>query len=132
MPYMWHPQRKHTNEHIYKTETDSQICRVKLCLLQGIKVGGWEAASLEHWRRHVHMALFKMNDQQGPRVEHGERCLSSCGRLVLWREAAHIWMAEALYSPGGMSTTMSIGNSPTQNKSGNKLLQLRITSQLPG
>ena len=22
-PYMWHPKRNHTNEHIYKTETDS-------------------------------------------------------------------------------------------------------------
>ena len=41
-------------------------------------------------------------------------------------------MAEALHSPGGMSTTMSTGNSPTQNKNGNELLQLRITSQLPG
>ena len=24
IPYMWHPKRNRTNEHIYKAETDSQ------------------------------------------------------------------------------------------------------------
>ena len=38
IPYMWHPRRNHTNEHIYKIDTDSQISRRNLRLPQGNKL----------------------------------------------------------------------------------------------
>ena len=38
IPYMWHPKRNHTNEHIYKIKTDSQISRMNLRLPQGNKL----------------------------------------------------------------------------------------------
>ena len=35
IPYMWHPKGNHTNEHIYKIKTDSQISSMNLRLPQG-------------------------------------------------------------------------------------------------
>ena len=44
---MWHPKGNHTNEHIYKIETDSQISSMNLRLPQGENaVVGVEARSL--------------------------------------------------------------------------------------
>ena len=90
MPYMWHPQRKHTNEHIYKTETDSHTYRMNLWLPWGLGGGRIrrELAST------VHMALFKTDDQRSHTVEHTEFCLTSCGSTgggPLWGEGIHIY-----------------------------------------
>ena len=38
IPYMWHPKSNHTNEHIYKIKTDSQISRMNLRLPQENKL----------------------------------------------------------------------------------------------
>ena len=55
---MWHPKRNHTNEHIYKTETDSQISRMNLRLPWGgngvVRVG---TGSLGRWLS-VYMHLY--------------------------------------------------------------------------
>ena len=33
------------------------------------------------WDRHVHTTIFKVDDQQGPAVQHGELCSMLCGSL---------------------------------------------------
>ena len=33
------------------------------------------------WDRHVHTAIFKVDSQQGPTVEHRELCSVLCGSL---------------------------------------------------
>ena len=33
------------------------------------------------WDGHVHIAIFKMENQQGPMVQHRELCSMSCGSL---------------------------------------------------
>ena len=42
-------------------------------------VGGKD--SLGVWDGHVHTAIFKMDHQQGPTVEHRELCSMFCDRL---------------------------------------------------
>ena len=81
--YMWHPKGNHTNEHIYKIETDSQISRMNLRLPQRNKLERQEEEEtggiLGEWHQRVHTALFKINDQQGLTVKHRELCSTSCG-----------------------------------------------------
>ena len=80
---MWHPKRNHTNEHIYKTETDSQISRMNLRLPWGAKWGGqgrdW---IIREVAQRVHAPLFKINDQQGRTGKHRELCSTSCGSWI--------------------------------------------------
>ena len=56
-----------TNALISKRETDSQIQRMNLQLL-GKKGGGRDR--LEVWDRLAHTAIFKMDNQQKPIVQH--------------------------------------------------------------
>ena len=37
--------------------------------------------SQELWDGHVHTAIFKMDNQQGPTVQHRELCSVLCGSL---------------------------------------------------
>ena len=95
---MWHPKGNHTNEHIYKIETDSQISRMNLRLPQRNKLERQEEEEtggiLGEWHQRVHTALFKINDQQGLTVKHRELCSTSCGspdgRAVLWK-GVHVY-----------------------------------------
>ena len=63
IPYMQNLKRNDTNEFIYKTETDSQTLELKLWLPGGRDIQGV-------WNGHVYTAIFKMNNQQGPTVQH--------------------------------------------------------------
>ena len=53
------------------------------------------------WDGHVHTAVFKMDSQQGPIVEHRELCPMSCGSLdgkeVRGRMDTCICMTESPY-----------------------------------
>ena len=55
-PYMWNLKRNDTNEFTYKIERDS---KKNLWLL-----GGWDSQGLQE--DHVHIAIFKMDNQQRP------------------------------------------------------------------
>ena len=72
----------------------------------------------------MHTAIFKMDNQQGPTVQHREFCPMLCGSLDgrgLWeRMDTCVSIAEALHcSPE--SITLLMGYSPTQNKKFKKL-----------
>ena len=72
------------------------------------------------WDGHVHTAIFKMNNQQGPTLQHRELCSMLCsnldGRGVWRRMDMCICMAEFLcYSPETI-TTLLISYTPVQNK----------------
>ena len=85
-------KRNDTNEFTYKTNRDSQTQRMKLCLLGGKDIQ-------EVWAGHEHTAIFKMNNQQGPTVQHMEPCSMLCGSLdgKCWgRMHMCICMAESL------------------------------------
>ena len=56
-------KRTYANEHIYKTETDSQTQRMNLWL-PGRKGGGRDSQGAGD--QHVHIAIFKMDNQEGP------------------------------------------------------------------
>ena len=64
---MWDLKRNDTIELIYKTETDSQPQRMNLWFPGG-RMGARDGQRL--WDRHVHIVVFKMNNQQGPTVQH--------------------------------------------------------------
>ena len=36
------------------------------------------------WDQHVHTAVFKMDNQKGPTVQHRELCSMLCGSLDGW------------------------------------------------
>ena len=72
---MWNLKRNDTNELTYKTERDL----TKELTVAGGKNG--ERDSQEVWDRHVHTAIFKMDSQQGPTVQHME--LAQC-YLAAW------------------------------------------------
>ena len=63
---------------------------------------------------------FKMDNQQGPTVQHREHCSMLCGSLdgrgVWGRMDACICMAESLCYPPETITTLLIGYTPIQNK----------------
>lgn len=71
-------KENHTNEHIYKIETDLQISRMNLRLPQRNKLERQEEEGtggiLGEWHQRVQTALFKINDQQGLTVKHRELC----------------------------------------------------------
>ena len=68
------------------------------------------------WDCHVHTAIFKMDNQQGPTVQHREHCSMLCGSLdgrgVWWRMDTCIRMAESLCYPPETITTLLIGYTP--------------------
>ena len=70
------------------------------------------------WDQYVHSAVSKMDNQQGPTVQHGELCSLSCGGLegrgVRVSTDPWICMAESLCPPETI-TTLLISYSPIQN-----------------
>ena len=64
-PYIWSLKRNDTNELTYKTETDSQTSRRHL-RLSGGRMGGRDSQAVGDG--HVHTAVLKMDNQQGPAV----------------------------------------------------------------
>ena len=114
IPYMWNLKRNDTNELTYKTEGDSETQRRNLWLL-GIK------DSQGVWDGHGHTALFKMDNQQGPAVQHREFCSVFCGSLGgrgAWgRMDTCVCMAEPLRRP---PETLLIGYTLIKIKSSKK------------
>ena len=78
----------------FNTERDSQTYKTNLRL-----PGGKDSQGL--WEGHVHTAVFRMDDQQGPTVQHMELrsmlCASLDGRGVWGRMDTCIRMAESLH-----------------------------------
>ena len=57
------------------------------------------------WDKHVHTAIFKMNNQQGPTIQPRELCSRLCGSL----DGREVWRIDTLRGfPGGAS-----GKEPT-------------------
>ena len=79
IPYMWNLKRNDTHELIYKTERDSQTQKMNLWLPGG-RPGGRESQGV--WDGYVHSAIYKMDNQQGPTVQHRELYLMLCGSLA--------------------------------------------------
>ena len=76
---------------------------------------------VSHWGSpgHVHTAIFKMNNQQGPTVEHMELCSMFCGNLDgrgFGGEWTCIRTAESLHCSPETITTLLISYTPIQNK----------------
>ena len=80
----------------------------------------WERDSQEVWDGHVHTAMFKIDNQQGPPVQHRELCSMLRGildgREVQGRMDTCIGMAQSLCSSPETITTLLIGYTPIQNK----------------
>ena len=72
---------------------------------------------------YVHMAIFKMDDQQGLLIAQ-ELCSRLCGSLDGWgvwgRMGTCICVAESLHCPPETITALLTGNAPIQNKRLNK------------
>ena len=90
-------------------------------MVVGGRTGGRD--SQEVWSGHVHAAVFKMDNQQGPTVQHGELCSrlhgSLDGRGVLGRLDTWICMAESLSCSPFCSTTITtllLSYTPVPNK----------------
>ena len=68
----------------------------------------------------VHVAIFKMDNQQGPAVQHRELCSVLCGSLdergVWGRMDTCVCMAESLCCPPKTITALLIGYTPIQTK----------------
>ena len=69
---------------------------------------------------HIHTVMLKMDNQQGPIVQHRELCSILCGSLdgrgVWGRMDMCICMAESLHCPPKTITALLTGYTPTQNK----------------
>ena len=68
------------------------------------------------WDRHVHTAVFKVDDQQGPTVWHKELCSMLCGSLdgrgVWGRMDTCMCMAESLCCSPETIIILLIGYTP--------------------
>ena len=68
------------------------------------------------WDGHVRTAMFKMENQQEPTVQHKNSCLRSCGSL----DGRGIWgrmdtctrMPESFSYPSETITTLLVGYAP--------------------
>ena len=80
--------------------------------------GCWEGRV---WDGHVYSAIFKMDNQQGPTVEHRELCSMLCGSLdgrgVWGRMDTCICIAQSLCCAPETTTTLVISYTPIQIKS---------------
>ena len=72
------------------------------------------------WDERVHNAIFKVDNQQGPTVQHMELCSVLCGspdgRGVQGRMDTCTCIAESLCCPPKTIITLLISYTPTQNK----------------
>ena len=72
------------------------------------------------WDGYVHTAIFKMDDQQEPAVQHRELCPMLCGSLdgrgVWGRMDSGTCIAESLHCSPETITILLIGYTPIQNK----------------
>ena len=59
IPYIWNLKRNDTHEFIHNTEKDSQTQRMNLWLPGG-RMEGRDSQGI--WARHVHTAMFKMDN----------------------------------------------------------------------
>ena len=77
------------------------------------------------WTGHVHTAIFRMDNQQGPTVQHMELCSMLCGSLdgrgVWKRMDTCTCMAESLHCSPATITPLLIGFTTTTTTT--KLLQ---------
>ena len=84
----------------------------------GEGLGGRDSCRV--WDGHVHPAMSKMDNQQGPPVHHRELCSMLCGSLdgrgVWGRMDTCMCMAQSLCCPPETITTLLIGCSPVLNK----------------
>ena len=78
--------------------------------------GGRDSQGL--WEGHVHTAVFKMDNQQRPTVQHMELCsmLWAGWEGVLGRMDICVCIAESLCCPPETITILLIGYIPIQNK----------------
>ena len=76
----------------------------------GGRMGGRDSQGV--WARHVHAAIFKMDNQQGPTVLHRDLCSMLCGSLVgrgvRGRMDTCICVAEYLCCPLGITDSMDM------------------------
>ena len=63
---MWNLKKNDTNEFVYKTEMASQRMNLWLPGEQGGRWEGRDRLGFGDW--HVHISMFKMDNQQGPTV----------------------------------------------------------------
>ena len=81
------------------------------------RIGGRDSQGV--WDGHVHTALFKMDNREGPTVWHRELCSmlhsSLDGRGVWGRMDTCVYMTESLYYSPETTTTLLIGYTPIQN-----------------
>ena len=81
------------------------------------------------WDGHVHTAIFKMDNQQGPNVQHRELCSMLWGSLdgkgVWGRMDTCICMTESLHFSLENITILLIGHTPIQHVLGVKKLKLK-------
>ena len=81
------------------------------------------------WGGHAHTPVFKMNNQQGPTIQHMKLCSMLCGRLdgrgVWGITDICTWMAQSFPCSPETITTLLIGYNPLQNKNLGKLEQIQ-------
>ena len=80
---MWNliKKNKDTNELIYKTETDLQILRTNLWLPKGECGINQELGMNTHTHTHTHTTIYKIDNQEGPTVQHRELYSVFCDNL---------------------------------------------------
>ena len=82
--------------------------------------------------KRVHTAIFKMDNQQGPTVQHRELCWMLCGSLDgrgVWGRM-NTYICVALHCPPGTITALLISYTPMQNKEFKKKLMASISRSL--
>ena len=120
---IWHPLYAKSEKKWYKWNYLQNRNRLidlenKLLVASG-KDGG--QGQLRRWDGRVHMAVFKMDNHQGPTILHRELCSVSrsslAGRGVRARMDTCLWMTESPVPAVHLDiTTLLIGYTPIQNK----------------
>ena len=122
---MWNLKRNDTDQLTNKMETDSQAQRINLWLPGG-KMRGRDSQGI--WDRHVHTAIFKIDNQEGPPVQHRELSSMLCGSLDdrgIWKRMdTYLFMDEILCSPPKTITKLLSGHTPIENK---KLKKIKVS-----
>ena len=118
MPYIWNLKGNDTNGLTYKTARDSQTQKTNSWLPGRRKSQGL-------WEGHVHTAIWitnkevKMDNQQGPTIQHIEFCSAFCasldGRRIWGRMDTCICMSKSFHCSSETITTLLIGCTPVQN-----------------